>query len=339
MKYHLQASLSRLSIASFLLLLSCLLPTAVFSDSDTKTHFSPNSPTFNLYAVKRIHGRRRTASGSTRSYVLYIPQKSPSLPGPPYPLVVMVHGFLMSSNQQGSTDLYIAQRGIAVLAPNMTRILLGSKNRTKNVIDVVDQTKWLVQQNKTSSSPYYGLIDPQRMGIAGNSSGGAVCFESALEAQRIHIPFHSLCSMEGVPWDRTLGRVSQLEPTQILTLRAESCLCNFHWNVLKYTKLLKFPTNDVKVNGAHHCDAENPTTVGCMSVCGISHRKYRQLFKLITYLYLRDTLKAPRVYNPSQSFAEVMNDMQRDGIVSAHLDNLQTSMLSSRADFQPDALK
>jgi hypothetical protein len=173
------------------------------------------------------------------------------------------------------------------------------------------------------------------MGIAGNSSGGAICFEAALEAQQIHMPFHSLCSMEGVPWKRTLARVSQLEPTKILTLRAESCLCNYYWNVLNYTKLLKFATDDVKVNGADHCDAENPTTIGCMSICGISHRKYRCLFELITYLYLRDALNAPRLYNPTESFAEVIDDMQRDGIVTARLNNLRSSMLSTKSDSQP----
>ncbi len=314
------------------ILLLLLLPTNSVSNEVLAipgVHSQPS--TSNLYSVKIEHGQRRTVSGANRSYVLYIPKPNSTLPGAPFPLVVMVHGFLMSSNQQGNTDLFLAQRGFVVLAPNMTRILLGNQNRTNNIKDVVDQTAWLIQQSKTPTSPYYGLIDPRRTAIAGNSSGGAVCFESALEAQRRNMPFHTLCSIEGVPCDRTLSEVSKIEPMQILTLRAEPCLCNYHWNVLKYTERLKFTTDDVKVNGAHHCDAENPTTVGCMSVCGTSHEKYRCLFELITYLYLRETLDAPKVFEPTKSFAEVISDMQQQGQVIAHLDNLQSTKLSNQS--------
>ncbi len=87
----------------------------------------------------------------------------------------MVHGFLMSSNEQKYTCQYLAERGMFVLAPNMSKIMWGSEKRTKNVEDVVEQTEWLIKQSKTSHSPYFGLCDPTRMAIAGNSSGGAIC--------------------------------------------------------------------------------------------------------------------------------------------------------------------
>ena len=274
-----------------------------------------------------MHGQRRTSSGAIRSYILYIPQSKDSLPKPPYPVVVMVHGFLMSSIQQKYTCRFLAERGFIVLAPNMAKIMLGSEKRTKNVEDVVDQTEWLIKQSNTPTSPFFGLCDAKRMAIAGNSSGGAICFEAVLQAQKVKLPFTSMCSLEGVPWDRTLNQVTEIEPINILTLRAEPCLCNYHWNVLKYIERLKFPTDDVKINGAHHCDAENPTSLGCMSVCGSSHEKYRLLFKLITYLYLRDTLNAPRLYYPTKSFIEVITEMKKEGKVIAHLNNLQSTKL------------
>ncbi len=154
-------------------------------------------------------------------------------------------------------------------------------------------------------------------------------FEAVLRAQKIKLPYHSMCSLEGVPWDRTIDQVKNIEPMNILVLRAEPCLCNYHWNVLRYVRELKFSVDDVKVNGAHHCDAENPTSIGCMSICGSSHEKYRRLFKIITYLYLRDTLDAPK-FEP-KSFVEVMNEMQKDGKVIAHLDNMQSTILSSES--------
>ncbi len=296
------------------------------------------SSVHNLYNVKIEHGQRPSVSGTVRSYVLYIPQANSDLPKPPYPLVVMIHGFLMTANQQQFTSTYLAQHGIAVFSPNMTKILLGDKTRSDNVKDVVGQTKWLIEQSAILTSPYYGLVDPKRTAIAGNSSGGAVCFEAVLEAQKEHIPFHAMCAMEGVPWDRTLDKVSQVEPMQILCLRAEPCLCNFHYNILKYIDRLKFPVDDVKVNGAHHCDAENPTSIGCMSVCGSSHEKYRQLFKLLTYTYLRDVLKAPQFEDSSKSFIDTVASLQKEGKVEAHLNNLK-STIAGGSDFDSKTAK
>lgn len=318
---------------SYLLLfiLFGLNPCFAKTNSVKPVHIQDNSSIANLYTVRRIHGQRRTSSGTSRTYVLYIPGNRGSLPKQPYPLVVMVHGFLMSSNQQSSTCRYLAERGFAVLAPNMSRIMWGKENRTKNVKDVVDQTVWLIKQSKTPNSPFFGLCDASRMAIAGNSSGGAICFEAALEAQKVNLPYHALCSLEGVPWDRTLSQVKDIEPMNILTLRAEPCLCNYHSNVLKYTERLRFATDDVKINGAHHCDAENPTSVGCMSVCGTSHKKFRRLFELIAYLYLRDSLDAPKLYEPTKSFVEVMNEMQVNGKVVIHLNHMQPTKLSSKS--------
>lgn len=300
-------------------------------DSNVTMQGQKNLPEPNLYGVKFERSKRSTVSGTKRSYVLYIPQAHGSLPKSPYPLVVMVHGFLMSSNQQSNTCRYLCERGFVVLGPNMSKIMLGSENRTKNVNDVVDQMAWLVKESKNPHSKYFQLVDPQRMAIAGNSSGGAVCFEVALRAQEVKLPFRTLVSLEGVPWDRTLARVRDIEPMNILCLRAESCLCNYHWNVLKYIELLKFAADDVKVNGAHHCDAENPTTIGCMSVCGTSHEKYRRLFQLVTYLYLRDTLAAPKLFNPRKNFVEVVSEMQSKGKVIAHLNNIQSNKLLSES--------
>jgi hypothetical protein len=53
---------------------------------------------------------------------------------------------------------------------------------------------------------------------------------------------------------------------------------------------------------------------------------------LITYLYLRDTLEAPKLYDPTKSFVETVNEMQRKGTVIAHLDNLQSAKLSSNSE-------
>jgi hypothetical protein len=230
-----------------------------------------------------------------------------------------MHGFLMSGNEQRNNAEYFAQRGFMIFAPNMTKILLGDQTRIENVADVLDHIIWLEKESKTPKSSLSGLVDPDRIAIGGNSSGGAVCLELLAEAQKHDVPVKAMCSLDGVPWDRTWDRVSGLKPVKILSLRAEPSLCNEHARMLTCLQALKFAYDDVKINGAHHCDAENPTTIGCLCICGTTNDKYRYLFARLLYLYLRDTLSAPRFASEEKSFKQVIYDLQRDNQVVAQL--------------------
>lgn len=309
---------------NILLLLSSLtVLQACLAAVDKKSSQSASLPKANpnLYKVKIEHKQLRSPSGLVRSYIIYVPEVSENLPAPPFPAVVLIHGFLMSSNQVGNNAKYLAERGIIVLTPNLTRLLWGDENRMQNVKDILADINWLVEQNKTANSPLQGLVNINRIAVAGNSSGGAVCLQLVIEGQKANIPIYAMCSLEGVPWDRSWTQVPDIKPIKILTVRSEPCLCNYYTRMLLYLQRLKFPYDDVKINGAHHCDAENPTTFGCMSICGKSHAKYRQLFQQVTYLYLRDTLGAPKLDGPDKKFSEVVQDLQNQGTVVAHLGN------------------
>src|SRR5262249_13233981 len=163
------------------------------------------------------------------------------------------------------------------------KVLLGDETRMENVADVLDEISWLELQSRIPGNPLYGLVDSDRVGIAGNSAGGALCLELLLAAQKANIPIQAMCSLDGVPWDRTWSRMTKIKPVKMLSLRAEPGLCNYHARVLLYLARLKFPFDDVKINGAHHCDVENPTTFGCRCLCGRSDEKYRRIFQRLTY--------------------------------------------------------
>lgn len=272
-----------------------------------------------LYPVKVEVGRRRTISGALRSYTIYSPQPSSQLPHPPFPAVIMIHGFFMSGAQQSNNAKYMAERGIVVMLPNLTRILWGDKNRMRNIKDILDQISWLKKQSQSSKSYLSHLIDPDLIGIAGNSSGGSVVLELIIQAQRGKVPIQSVCSMEGLPWDRSEPEVPKLQPVKILSLRAESSICNEHESMLRCFHSLTFPFDDVKIIGAHHCDAENPTTLRCMCICGKSKEHYRLMFQRLAYLFCRDALNAPRINGEEKSFKEVVRDWEKDGKVTADL--------------------
>jgi hypothetical protein len=156
-----------------------------------------------------------------------------------------------------------------------------------------------------------------------------------LEAQKANLPIQAVCSLDGVPWDRTKPRMEKLKPVNILALRAEPGLCNYYSRMVSYLKLLKFPYNDVKLNGAHHCDVENPTTMGCRCVCGTSTAKYRTIFQRLTYLYFRDTLNAPTLTaSPAETFVEAINNLSKEGIAIANINQAQPIQIAGNTQIQ-----
>lgn len=265
-----------------------------------------------LFNIRIVRGRRRTESGARRSYTLYYPQPAANLPPAPHPLVELVHGFLMTSKEQSNNARVLAQRGFVVITPNFTRVLLGDRTRTRNVEDALDFVTWLIRESRDKQSPYFNLVDPDRVAVGGNSSGGAVCIEEVLLAQKKAVPIKALISLDAVPWDRTKSRVSEMQPIKILSLRTKPSLCNFHGNVLQYWHLLHFKPEDVLLLGAHHCDAENPTTARCKCICGPSDPVHRALFARLLYLWLCDTMDAYLTPDHTQTFARVTAGMAKE---------------------------
>jgi hypothetical protein len=302
-----------------LVILATVCPSTIAAKS-TSSLISPSPDSESgLYRVEIQRGQRRTISGTERSYTLYLPQPTANLPGPPYPLLVIAHGFLMSGTQQSANSLYFAKRGIAVLSPNLTRVLWGDKNRVDNIKDVIDQLCWVKQQNASKKSGIYGMIDENRIGIAGNSSGGAVALETLVQAQIQKVPIHAFCSMDGAPWDKSWSYMPKLTPLKVLSLRAEPSICNEHARMLNFLRSTTFSFDDIKIIGAHHCDAENPTTVRCECICGKSRGQYRELFQRMTYLFFRDAFGVPRIDGPNKSLLETARDLEGEGKVTAHL--------------------
>jgi hypothetical protein len=305
----------------FVLLLFASMPAMSFAADGTATTGESNndSQSSHLYKVEILRGHRRTISGTKRSYTLYLPQPAAGLPGPPYPMLVIAHGFLMSGTQQSSNSYYFAERGIAVLSPNLTRIMWGDKNRLRNVKDVIDQISWVTKQSKSKKSAIYGLIDANRVGTAGNSSGGAVALETVIQAQKSKVPIRAFCSMDGAPWDRSWEPMSKLAPLKVFSLRAEPSICNEHARMLNFLRRMQFSFDDIKIIGAHHCDAENPTTLRCMCICGRSRSQYRELFQLFTYLFFRDAFGVAPLAAPTKKLVDVASDLEAQGKIIVRL--------------------
>ncbi len=301
---------------SFILIIVCGLnvccPNANSSAQESSTHLF-----YNHVVEHKELSRTNNLKGSYRSYTLFVPKSDPALPKPPFPVAVLIPGFFRSGAQMRNNAEYLVQRGFIVITPNLSRILLFDKHRMHNVQTVLDEITWLTEQNKIPGCALEGMVDPNRVGLFGHCSGGAVCIEVLLAAQKAKIPIHTFISNDTVAWNKSLDHMSSIAPVDVLSLRSEPGLCNEYGIALKYLRRLQFQYEDIVVKGSGHCDGENPTNFGCLCVCfQSSHKKYRDLFQLLTYLYFRDSLKAPTLWSPTASFAQISQLLEGKGKIT-----------------------
>jgi len=268
-----------------------------------------------LHEVRVERGERKTSLGDLVTYRLYIPVPKPTLPPPPWPAVVLTHGFGRTHKYHSRNALYMARRGLVVLTPDMTSLTLGPRAQSRNVSNMVDHLVWLKNRGEDDQDGLKGLIDLERMGLAGHSAGGAVSFEATLKGQAQRLPVAALCLLDAVPWERTVRRASSLRPLAFASIRSEESPCNFQGKVLDLLDRLTFPTEDVQIVGARHCDAENPTSPPCWLLCGRSNDERQDLYQRLMYLFFRDALGAALIENEPETYQSSLEMLESQGVV------------------------
>jgi len=268
-----------------------------------------------LYEVTIESGVRQTASGDRVAYDLFIPQVPPDPNSPPSPAVILVHGFARDRTFHRNNALYMAQRGIVVLTPNMTSLMGGDQAQSKNVSILVDHVEWLSRRSATPGDALAGILDARRIGLAGHSAGGAVSFEAAAQSQQGTSPVAALCLLDAVPWNRTIERAADLKPLAMVSLRSEPAPWNAQGRVVALLDRLSFAVDDVRIVGAAHCDPENPTdTLGPMFTGG-STEEHRSLYQLLMCRFFRDALKAPAAKSDAETYVAAIEGLQAAGKV------------------------
>ena len=266
-----------------------------------------------LFPVAVESATRSTAAGDTIAYDLYVPRAGPGLPAPPWPAVVLNHGFARDKRYHAQNARYLAERGIVALVPNLVSLLGGEAAQLRNVANTVDHMAWLRARSASPGDSLRGLVDPLRIGLAGHSAGGAVAFEAAWEQERDPgIPASALVLLDAVPWARTLERAADLGPLFAVNLRAEPSACNAFGSNLGLLGAVAFPVDDVRLAGTNHCDPENPSDFLCALACGAATPHGTGLYQELLYLFLRDALRAPAV-EPGPGFQERVAALEAQG--------------------------
>ena len=113
-----------------------------------------------LFPLAVESATRRTAAGDTIAYDLYVPQAVDGLPAPPWPAVVLNHGFARDKRYHARNARYLAERGIVALVPNLVSLLGGEAAQLRNVANTVDHMAWLRARSTTPGDRLRGLVDP-----------------------------------------------------------------------------------------------------------------------------------------------------------------------------------
>ena len=101
--------------------------------------------------------------------------------------------------------------------------------------------------------------------------------------------------------------------TRLLSLRSEPSACNAQGSVRKLLANLSFASDDVRIVGGTHCDAEDPTDGFCRLFCGGTSDEARAAYRRLFYLFVRDALDAPPVGDAPDSWAEAIRRGVEDG--------------------------
>ena len=172
-----------------------------------------------IFGVQVETGPRQTSRRDRVGYDLYLPVTGPDSPRaagrpvPPWPALVLCHGFARDKRFHATAARHLAERGIAVLVPNLVSLLGGDAARQANVENTRDHLAWLAARARRPSDPIHGLVDPDRLALAGFSAGGAVTFEAAVSepAVRALVLLDALCvrpTGESLgPWKSDLARM------------------------------------------------------------------------------------------------------------------------------------
>jgi dienelactone hydrolase len=270
---------------------------------------SEGTPRPGLFGVVVETGRRPTARGDSVAYDLYVPQKAAGLPAPEWPAVVLDHGFARSKGRHSATARFLAERGVVVLVANLVSLLGGESAQLANVANTRDHVAWLKARAETLGDSLFGLVDPERIALAGHSAGGAVAFEAAAGGTQVR----AVVLLDAVPWQRTIEAARKMPFTRFLSLRSEPSACNSRGSVRKLLANLSFAGDDVRIVGGTHCDAEDPTDVVCRLFCGGTSDDARAAYRRLFTLFLRDVLDVPPGENEPDTWAEAIRRGVEEG--------------------------
>jgi hypothetical protein len=104
-----------------------------------------------------------------------------------------------------------------------------------------------------------------------------------------------------------------------MSLRSESGGCNASGTGAALTANLPFPTYDLKINGASHCDPESPTDITCQLACGQGSVEAAGLYRRLMYLFFKQAFNSESRESGEDSLEGAIQKMQASELLEVYL--------------------
>ncbi len=180
------------------------------------------------------------------------------------PPVVFGHGFSRNKDRYTDVGTLLASRGFVAILPNFPCTFTGC-DHSRNADDMIAVIDWILDENASPSSLFFGRIDPFRIGSSGHSAGGMWSLVAAGRDTRIlaAAPMDPVDSgglgAGALPGARAAVAITYSEPSS----------CNASGSAAQLYDAAPPQKRGVKLLAANHCDPEKSNdALGCALVCG-----------------------------------------------------------------------
>jgi dienelactone hydrolase len=207
------------------------------------------------------------ASGSTFTAQIYYPATSAGTgktfnpAAGPAPAISFGHGFLQTVSRYQSTLQHLATHGYIVIASESESGLFPSHANFAS--DLSRSLTYLEQQNITSSSFLFGMVDSKRFGMGGHSMGGGASLLAAASDVRVRTVAPE------APAETTPSAVaasgSLFVPLMIIAGDADSIVPTGTNGQLMYNAT-RTPRQLEVIHGGSHCGFIDSATLGCDAI-------------------------------------------------------------------------
>jgi dienelactone hydrolase len=215
----------------------------------------------------------------------------------PAPLVVVAHGFARGRKNFEGWGERLARAGYFAAIPDLP----SSTDHRQNghAIDELIQILATNPPEKLRSAQ----IETGRVAVVGHSAGGLATLLAASDNRRIVL----WVGLDPVDSGEIGAKAADDRAFTAFVLRAEPSRCSQRQNIKGLEQHLRGPWLIAKVDGASHCDAEDPTDKWCTLTCGGGYSDRRH------NIFVRHTLDAlDAVLKGDPAATERLNNLQKD---------------------------
>lgn len=194
----------------------------------------------------------------------------PVSPNLPAPILVVAHGFARNASAVEGWGEHLASYGFVVIVPSFPSPL--APNHEANGQRILE----LIDYARSQLSPTGTQLDP-RAGVVGHSAGGLSSFLAAAAAQP---QLTAVVGLDPVDVNNLGTNAAPAITSPTLVLGAEASDCNAQGSAAALYGSLTAPGSwFLRVVGANHCDAEDPSNGACTVFCGMVDEARRATFR------------------------------------------------------------